>query len=376
MVDHGRQRSLILVPAWPGQSSVDELERAASAGERPRTDYVELARAIDAEVMDMAYLNRRAGRIAQAVMASRRTVPAQLIEAFLHRRRYRNIVARADRLGLPLAGLFKLFRSRRDLVLVSVWLSRRKKAMFLRPLAVHSHLKAIVNYSSVQMRYAADQLGVPMQKLHHVLMQADERFWRHDGRPAENLICAVGAEARDYATLLEAVRGLDVQVEIAVGIAVFRSGDQGLDLGPTVRPLLASDLPPNVRIRQQLNPRALRELYARALIVVVPLRDVDFDAGGTVICEAMMMGKPVVLTRARGQADFIRHGETGVYVPPGDPEALRRALEDLLAHPEECDRMGKAAERFARAELGLDKWVATVADIVRAPADDRPLPAR
>ncbi len=368
MAYDGRRRSLILPPAWPGQQSAEELQRAAAAGERPRTDYVELARVLDADVMDMAYLDSRATWAARAVMARTGTVPAQLVESFLRRRRYRYIVARADRLGLPLAGLFKLARSRRDLVLVSVWLSPRKKAVFLRPLRVHSHLKAIVNYSSVQMRYAVDHLGVPPSKLHHVLMQADERFWRPDGRPTENLICAVGAEARDYATLLEAVRGLDVQVEIAVGTAVFRSGDESLDLGPTVRPVLASELPPNVRLRQQLDPRALRELYARSRLVVVPLQDVDFDAGGTVICEAMMMGKPVVVTQVRGQADLVRDGETGLYVPPGDAKGLRRALERLLSDREECERMGRAAERFARARLTLDQWVADVADIVRSPA--------
>ncbi len=368
-VNDSRRRSLILVPAWPGQPSSDALMRSAVAGERPRTDYVELARAIDADVMDMAYLNSRATRVARVVMACSGTVPAQIIEAFLHRRRYRDIVARADRLGLPLAGLFKLARSRRDVALISVWLTPRKKAVFLRPLRVHSHLKAIIHYSSVQMQYAAEHLRVPRTKQHHVLMQADERFWRPDGRPSENLICAVGAEARDYATLLQAVRGLDVQVEIAVGSSVLRSGDAALDLGPTVRPILASDLPPNVRLRQQLDHRELRELYARARLVVVPLRDVDFDAGGTVVCEAMMMGKPVILTRVRGQADFIRDRETGLYVPPAHPRALRLALEHLLTNRKEAERMGEAAKRFAETHLTLDGWVATVADVIRAPAN-------
>ncbi|SNR77513.1 glycosyltransferase family 4 protein [Blastococcus mobilis] len=368
-VDNGERRSLILVPAWPGQPSSEELMRSALAGERPRTDYVELAQAINGDVMDMAYLNDRATWIARAITARGRTVPAQVTEAFLRRRQYQNIVARADRLGLPLAGMFKAARSRRDLVLISVWLSPRKKAAFLQPLRVDSHLKAIVAYSSVQMEYAAEHLGVPRAKLHHVRMQADERFWRHDGRPSENLICAVGAEARDYATLLEAVRGLDVQVEIAVGSSVLRSGNAALDLGPTVRPILASDLPPNVRLRQQLDHRELRELYARARLVVVPLRDVDFDAGGTVISEAMMMGKPVVLTQIRGQADFIRDGETGLYVPPADPGALRVALERLLTNPEEAERMGGAAKRFAETHLTLDGWVAAVAEVIRAPAD-------
>ena len=38
-------------------------------------------------------------------------------------------------------------------------------------------------------------------------------------------------------------------------------------------------------------------MYARARLVVVPLHDVDFDAGVTTITEAMAMGKAVVATQ-------------------------------------------------------------------------------
>ena len=39
-------RTLILVTTYPGQPSCAELEREAAAGERPRKDYVELARLV------------------------------------------------------------------------------------------------------------------------------------------------------------------------------------------------------------------------------------------------------------------------------------------------------------------------------------------
>src|SRR3954451_3122692 len=140
-------RSLVIVPAWPGQLTCSELIRQAEADLRPRTDYVELARALDADVMDIEYMRRRATRTARLIEQCLGVVPAQVAEAFLRRRRFRHIVVRADRLGLPLALLLKLARSRRDLVLISAWLSPSKKAFFLDPLRVHSHLKAIVNYS-------------------------------------------------------------------------------------------------------------------------------------------------------------------------------------------------------------------------------------
>ena len=313
----------------------------------------------------MAYMEQRATRPARALMGGAGIVPAQIAEAFLRRHQYRDIVARADRLGLPLAALLKLARSRRELVLISGWLSRRKKAVFLRPLGAHSHLSAIVNYSSMQMHYARERLGVPQEKLHHALQPVDTRFWRPDGRPLEDLVCAVGSEARDYGTLIEAVRERDLRAELAVGTTVFQTGDLETDLAPSVRPLVDAGLPGNVTLRQQLDHRALRALYARSRVVVVPLQNVLFDAGVTSIAEAMAMGKPVVVTRSRGQVDLVREGETGLYVPPGDPRALRGALEHLLRHPAEAERMGRAGRAFAETRLPLERWVSDVAGVVR-----------
>jgi glycosyltransferase involved in cell wall biosynthesis len=290
---------------------------------------------------------------------------AQIAETFLRRGQYAGVVARADRLGLPLALLHKVTRAEGNIVLISVWLSRPKKAVFLRPFNAHTHLRAIVNYGSIQMAIAAERLNVPRAKLHHLPQPVDEHFWRPVAAPpSSDVIAAVGSEARDYATLLAAVRGVEVRAELAVGTTVFTSGDVRSDLAPTLRPLAAA--PPNVTIHQQLSHTELRDLYARSRFVVVPLADVDFDAGVTCIAEAMAMGKAVVVTRARGQVDLVREGESGLYVPPGDARALRQAIEHLLANPDEAARMGAAGRVLAETRLSLDRWVSAVADLTVA----------
>ena len=358
----------MLVPAWDGQLPAAELERLAAAGERARTDYVALASALDADVMDWDFFQRQATGAARAAARRSGLVPAQILEAYVRRNQYAHVVAKADRLGLPLALLHKMTRARRDLVLISVWLSRPKKAVFLKPLGVHSHLKAIISYGSVQNEIAEKRLGLPGHKLHHALQPVDERFWRPEDHPMEDLICAVGSEARDYGTLVDAVRGLDVRTEIAVGGIVLRTGNLDVDLRPALRPLAAPDLPPNVTVRRQLDNQELRRMYARSRIVVVPTEDVDFDAGVTAIAEAMAMGKAVVVTRSRGQRDLIVEGETGLYVPPGDPRALRTAIEHLLEHPAEAERMGSAARAVVEERLTLDGWVQQVLAVTSAPA--------
>jgi glycosyltransferase involved in cell wall biosynthesis len=353
--------NLVMVPAWPGQPTCEQLAVLASRGQRPRTDYVELARALNAEVMDMEYLEKRATAIARFMARHVGTPPAQVIEAFLRQEQYAHVVARADRLGLPLALLMKLARSESKVVLISVWLSRPKKAIFLRPLRAHTHLNAIVNYGSTQMTIAAERLKVPRDKLYHLPQPVDELFWHPVDTPLGNSVSAVGWEARDYPTLLAAVRGLPVRTDVAVGTTVFRTQDPQSDLAPGLRPLATA--PPNVRVHEQLNPTDLRTLYARSRFVVVPLQDVDFDAGVTCIAEAMAMGKAVVVTRTRGQVDLVEEGETGLYVPPRDARALRKAIKHLLARPDEAARMGRAGRAVAESRLTLDGWVSRVVEL-------------
>lgn len=394
MHSHGDDRAVaILVTSHPGQATVDDLEGEASAGRRPRKDYVEVAKRLDADIIDSHYMRERAHPLARVVTRVVGLPAGQICEAYLRRRRYGVIFAWADRLGLPLALLFKVTRARGRLVLLSVWLSTPKKAVFLRRLRVHSHLSAIIQYSSVQMSFAAGQLDVPQTKLHLARHGVDQDFWRPVPGREENLVCSVGWEARDYATLVEAVRDLDTEVHLAVGTMVFTSSETAASHRRSPRPGGASSpgsgfealrgtegyrtyqrwsatlgpegLPANVTIVQQADPCSLRALYARARFVVIPLHDVDFDAGATAIGEAMAMGKAVVLTRARGQVDLVRDGEQGLYVPPADPRALREAVEHLLRHPDEAVRMGQAGRRRVEERYRIEDFAEEMAALVR-----------
>ncbi len=356
-----------MVSSRPGYSTCAELELLAARGERPRKDYVELAKLLDADVIDADHMTYRATAAARAV-ACRAGLPAgQVAEAFLRRHRYAHVLAWADQLGLPLAAAYKFTRSRGDLVMVSMWLSPPKKAVFLRRLKVQSHLRAIISYSSAQARFAAEVLGVPEDKLHLALQPVDDRFWHPLDVAQEDMICAVGSESRDYRTLLRAVRGLDVRVELAVGSALVSSrqvatGEDAVRLADVA----GEALPANVRVRT-LDLVSLRELYARARFVVVPVQDVDYDAGVTVIAEAMAMGRAVIATRTGGQVDLVRDGEQGLYVPPGDAPALRAAIEHLLARPAEAERLGRAGRALVERRHTLDGYVAQLAAIVRPP---------
>jgi glycosyltransferase involved in cell wall biosynthesis len=49
--------------------------------------------------------------------------------------------------------------------------------------------------------------------------------------------------------------------------------------------------------------------------------------------------------------------DTGVIVPPHQPEKLAEALEDLLKNPEKRKAMGRAAQERAWREYSVDAWM-------------------
>ena len=128
---------------------------------------------------------------------------------------------------------------------------------------------------------------------------------------------------------------------------------------------VAGELPANVVVGKR-NAKELRELYARSLFVVVPVQNVEFDAGVTALTEAMAMGKPVIATRTVGLEGLFEDGEQGIYVPPGDARALRDAMERLLERPDEAERMGAAGRRLVEREHRLDDRMRALARIVTA----------
>jgi glycosyltransferase involved in cell wall biosynthesis len=90
---------------------------------------------------------------------------------------------------------------------------------------------------------------------------------------------------------------------------------------------------------------------------------------GLVALEAMAAGRPVIASAAGALPEILGDGKAGVLVPPGDPGALRAALERLLGDPALRQRLADQAARRAR-EFGADAVVPRVEAAYRTVAGD------
>jgi glycosyltransferase involved in cell wall biosynthesis len=83
----------------------------------------------------------------------------------------------------------------------------------------------------------------------------------------------------------------------------------------------------------------------------------DRDGIPVVLMEAGAMGLPLISTRISGIPELVRHGQTGLIVPPGDPQALAEAITSLAADPTKRKQLGNNARNLVEAEFSIDSSV-------------------
>lgn len=72
-----------------------------------------------------------------------------------------------------------------------------------------------------------------------------------------------------------------------------------------------------------------------------------YESFGMVLVEAMAAGKPVVASAIPGYTEVVKSGAEGLLVPPGDSQALARAIIHLLNNPQLREWMGEMGRRKA-----------------------------
>lgn len=104
----------------------------------------------------------------------------------------------------------------------------------------------------------------------------------------------------------------------------------------------------HVRFAGKRQPEVLRYYYSAADVAVTTPW---YEPFGLTPLEAMACGRPVIGSAIGGITFTIKDGETGLLVPPRDPEALAAALQRLFDQPVVRKRMGVAARKRVQREF-------------------------
>ena len=90
----------------------------------------------------------------------------------------------------------------------------------------------------------------------------------------------------------------------------------------------------------RLDGAGLRAVYLHSHVFAMPFAHESF---GIAALEAMGFGLPVIGSSAGGATEFVRQGENGFRVAPGDRESLRRHIAALHRDRDLLASMGAAA---------------------------------
>ncbi|MDE8653193.1 glycosyltransferase [Novosphingobium album (ex Liu et al. 2023)] len=99
-------------------------------------------------------------------------------------------------------------------------------------------------------------------------------------------------------------------------------------------------LPENIEALGWIDRADVSHRLARADALVMPSR---WEGFGLAALEAMRQGKAVIAASVDALPELVIHGETGILVPPDDPQALAGALSGLTRETlQEMGRQGRA----------------------------------
>ena len=207
--------------------------------------------------------------------------------------------------------------------------------------------------------FSAATLNAPSHKTHVIYGGCDiARF--HPGDDVRNGVLYVG-RVTPHKGIDRLIRALPRRLSLTVAGTTGHDRDLPEASYPDLLRQVA--VGKDVSFIGRVEEEGLARLYRRAQVCVLPSvettcygkRIAISELLGLSLLEAMASGTPVVASRVGGLPEVVRHGETGLLVPPGDEAALRDAIRDLTEDRDKARRMGDAGRELVSETFTWDR---------------------
>jgi len=161
-----------------------------------------------------------------------------------------------------------------------------------------------------------------------------------------------------FSRLNHPVKGIHVFLEAVARVAHVHRDVQFLVVGDgPLRPgleALAKGLGVGDRVRFTGYRADVGEAMATVTISVIPSLS---EGLSNVLLESMAASIPVIASRVGGTPEVIDDGQSGLLVPPRDPEVLAKAIGFLLSDPEHARTLGRAGRRRVEQLFQIGRMV-------------------
>lgn len=162
----------------------------------------------------------------------------------------------------------------------------------------------------------------------------NRKYSSYNRRPLKLLFVGSLSQRKGLAELFAAVESLRTHVELTLVGQKVNSNCQ----------VLNQKLREYKWIPSLSNEKILKLMREQDVLIFPSL----FEGFGLVITEAMSQGTPVITTNRTAGPDIICHRESGWLIEAGSTEALKNAIEEILADPTIVSKAGREAMETAR----------------------------
>lgn len=217
---------------------------------------------------------------------------------------------------------------------------------------------ALVTWCRWAARSLVDDYGVDPAQVHVIPPGVEVGLFRPRYRstaaegPVRVLFVGGQFERKGGSDLLQAMRRLGHRAELDVV-----TGGDPVRVPPEI----------TVRVHRGLGPQSpeLVRLYAQADLFALPSRN---DCMPQAVAEGLASGLPLVATRVGAIPEMVMDGVNGFLVPPGNPQALGRALEALVGDRDKRAAFGRSSRAMAERQHDAGRNNRAIFDLMRSVA--------
>lgn len=186
------------------------------------------------------------------------------------------------------------------------------------------------------------------------------RGGRGEGQEGCGLFISTGKEMRDFPTLISAFNNVGAELDIYVN---KKNGEVDYD-----SIFSKMDIADNVHVHwtNRLAPYEMSLLVEKADCVVVCCQETKYTVGLTTVVEALALGKPIICSRnPQIPVDFDKEG-CGISVPYYDVKGWEKAINYIMEHPDEAEKMGRRGRELARTTYNDRRCAEEVAAVLKS----------
>lgn len=238
------------------------------------------------------------------------------LKVAIHKNEYLKILAWQQFYGLILAFYFRLFNVKKTPPITVMMFIYKPKSngrgvyeRFIRYCVTSSYIHKLVVFSEREVPYYANLFGVSEEKFLAAKFSTADRTKQIPIGEKGNYFLSAGRSNRDYSFLM----------------SVWNQYRKLKIIDDSLKEKAESS---NIEILKDCHGDDYFRLLSNCYAVIIPLADTHISSGQLVILQAMMYGKPVIVTQNDTVGDYIVDGKDGIIIDK-TKEALYNAISKL-----------------------------------------------